>query len=249
MNDNDEARRQKLLHAYDQERQDERAYWSTAATIMLTALTLLVAAALTAKSVPWAVWIVVPFAAFAIGAYNVQQSAIGARRRWYMEALEIELSRNEEPLLIDKEEMPVRIMLNNRYTWSLASLGKEKDESAGPWAIGIFVANIISPILLVSGVVGLSIYRIVDSGHTVVASIIGIVLIILLFFLFWSMLVLTDAGSRDASWKLGPPSGDPNSASEIVYSALAAAKDVEGDSRKQLVEVLHRLLERVVKIE
>lgn len=84
----DDVRVQKLLHAYDLERQDERAYWSTAATVMLTALTALLTVALIAKNAPWQVWMAVPIAAFVVGAYLVQQSAVGARQRWYMEALE-----------------------------------------------------------------------------------------------------------------------------------------------------------------
>lgn len=94
----DDSRLQKLLHAYDLEPQDERGYWTTTSTLMLTALAALLTVALVAKSPPWGVWIAVPFVAVALGAYHVQQSAIGVRRRWYMEALEQALNYNECPL-------------------------------------------------------------------------------------------------------------------------------------------------------
>ncbi|MGI5457997.1 hypothetical protein ACQEWB_33445 [Streptomyces sp. CA-249302] len=203
-----DARLQKLLHAYDLERQDERGYWTTTSALMLTALSALLTVTLVAKSPPWGMWIAVPFIAFALGAYHVQQSAIGARRRWYMEALEVELSKGEWALVVDErvetdrkvfEPAEIRPFANNGYTWSLAT--NDPERAAGVAAICIFVGSVLGPALLIAGAVAVSLFRIVDSGHPCVAWGVGIPVVLLLAALIWTMFTLTTRESRQKSWE------------------------------------------------
>lgn len=202
-------RREILLRAYDLERQDERGYWTTIPTLVLSALTI--TATLTAIAPPstWQAWIVAPVLAVGIFSFWVQQSAVGARRRWYLEALEYELS-GEDELLIDQEfeekskgrqRRSIRILFSNRYSWSLAA---NTGDIAKSWlAKGLFALTFATPGLILAVVIAVSVVKL-WSDHHVWSIVVLIVAGLLFFFLACCFLVLADFGARQKSWQAEP---------------------------------------------
>jgi hypothetical protein len=196
----EDARREKLLRAYDLERQDERVFWSTTSTLMLTALAAVVTLTIIAQPRTWGVWVAAPFISQFIAAYYVYQAAIGARRRWYMEALERELSTNEASLTVDKNDIPVRLFAYNRYSWSLNTF--EGRYAAGPWAIVLFgMINTIIGLLLGSViVVALANLR---ADHPLAFALTLTGTIFMLTLLTIADIVLLGEASRNATWTKG----------------------------------------------
>jgi hypothetical protein len=194
---NEDARREKLLRAYDLERQDERAFWSTTSTLMLTALAAVVTLTIIAQPREWGVWVAAPFIGEFIATYYVYQAAIGSRRRWYMEALEQELSKDETPLTIDKDNIPVRLFVYNCYSWSLNTF--EASYAAGRCAILLFIAINLVVVLLLGSVIIVSLASLY-ADHTLaffltlIGSAIGLIL------LANSNRILLGKASRNETW-------------------------------------------------
>ncbi len=211
-----EQRRELLLRAYDQERQDERAYWTSIPTLVLSALTITVTATVVVPSNLWGVWVVAPFLAIGIFSVWVQQSAVGARRRWYMEALEDELSgddkieidqayvkksRKDTPLQV-RTRTRVRILFSNRYSWSLAA--NTSDLAKQKTAIVLFVLTFGTPGVIPALVVGGGVWRLAASEHYSAASIVGSTSVVLLTFLYYAFATLPGFYARQRSWEADP---------------------------------------------
>jgi hypothetical protein len=199
------SRAEKLIQAYDQERQDERTYWWTTSTLMIAAL----AAVLALTTAPlgdnaWGVWVVTPLFSNLILAYHVHQSAMGARRRLYLEAIERELSKGEQALEIDSGAAvsDIRPMAYNRYSWSLASNQKTV---APQWLARLFFrAMTFIPLFLLLCVEVTSVWRLAE-GHRLWAIFVGLLSAAMTAFLVYSLWKLTDDWSRKKSWSTAPP--------------------------------------------
>jgi hypothetical protein len=201
----DAARTEKLLRVYDQERQDERAYWWTTSTLMvgaLAAVLVLVTAPVSAKV--WGIWIVAPLFTNLVFAYHVNQSAIGVRRRVYLEALERELCIDEAPLEVDSRHAAslIRPMAYNRYSWSLAS--NQSEIAPQLLARFLFRAMVLVPLAILVSVEVTSVLRLLDR-HSTWALIVAIVSWVLTMFLALSFWKLGDDRSRRISWSTAGP--------------------------------------------
>ena len=186
--------------AYDQERQDERTSWWTIATLLLTALAALVALVMVPLDEgAWGIWAVTPLLANVLLSFYVYQTAIGARRRLYMEALESELSTDESGLTIGDTDN-VRILAYKRYSWSLTAFGKDQAPEWSARALYSMTTS-IPPLMLVCAEFT-CVWRLWSAGHTGWAVATGLASLALTSFLAWTHTKLHSQRSGDTSWRL-----------------------------------------------
>jgi hypothetical protein len=204
----DKERRDLLLKAYDMERQDERAFWTTTVAYMGAAATILVTVTLIAKPSSWGVWGVTPAVGLAFLAYYTQQASIGSRRRVYMECLESEICFGVDKLRLGGQA--VRPLINNRYTWFFCTT--EKIRSNGYARSLFFIINLIPQLLFVFLLTTCT-WRLWSDHHIVrvlvlTYGITGWLIILNLLFM------LASSKSLKATWEaaaLGATSGNPSS--------------------------------------
>jgi arginine exporter protein ArgO len=151
MTSNAELRLQKLLLAYSQERDDERAYWTDTAFLILTIVGSLTALGALASNIPWFAWVAVPVGATMLLVFHVQQWQLGAMRRARMDALEIELSEGEPGLLlkIGSESVTVRLFPFNRITLVLAS-GNRSDSPMRTARVMFRITSLVPVVALIA---------------------------------------------------------------------------------------------------
>jgi uncharacterized BrkB/YihY/UPF0761 family membrane protein len=150
----DEQRKLMML-AYEQEREDERSFWTSTSTLLLSALgVVLLLTAGTSKD-NWGLWVAAPFLSAPLLAFYLHQGAIGARRRTYMTALEIELSSGAEGLTVLGES--VRPLAGSGYTWTMNTF--EPKRAAGLTAAALFLLINSVPFALLGAVFMTAVYR------------------------------------------------------------------------------------------
>ncbi|XUL89233.1 hypothetical protein ACQ86D_23460 [Streptomyces galilaeus] len=186
--------RELYLKAYDMERQDERAFWSTTVTYMGAAATILVTVTIVARPSAWGVWAVTPIVGLAFLAYYSQQACIGARRRTYMEALEERLCEGMSDIVVDGK--PVRALVYNRYTWFFNA--REPVNSVGVARV-FFYAIIAIPQFLFAILLFTSCWRLWDE-HRWIALAVGIIGFVLALLITIIAGYLAGEESRQTTW-------------------------------------------------
>lgn len=188
-----------LKLAYEQERQEERQFWTQTITYYVAAITALSAVVITAGDrAPWGTWILAPVLTAALMSFYVQQGAIGGRRRLYMNALELALSNGQGSVAVEGGPS-IRPLANNSLTWYFTTVETKRTR---PAAIFLFVLVNLFPIVLSGTIVVASIYHLAH-GHHVAAAwftsvLIGcmIVTLVTTLALTWSPKSMTDSFSR-----------------------------------------------------
>jgi hypothetical protein len=191
----DKERRDLLLKAYDMERQDERAFWTTTVAYMGAAATILVTVTLIARPSSWGVWGVAPAVGLAFLAYYTQQASVGSRRRVYMESLESEICLGVDKLRLGGQA--VRPLVNNRYTWFFSTTEEVRSNRSARW---LFVIINLIPQLLFVFLLVTCVWRLWGDHQIVrlivlIYGVIGWLVILTIFF------TLALPKSLDATWE------------------------------------------------
>jgi len=187
-----------LVMAYEQERADERAYWSTTTVLLLGGLTVVAALAASSLTLSSWAWAALPLIVWPLVVYFAHQAVIGGCRRNLLFALEEAISTQRRPLTVNGElvlDVPY-----SRYAWGMTTFDK-------PWADSnarvLFAMANLAPVILSVIIIAVAAIRVWVSSP--LAAIVSIFLSTLLYgSLLYVSLKLLSPKNVKAIWQVRP---------------------------------------------
>lgn len=188
-----------LLAAYTEERADERQFWAVTTSLVLAFVTAGVGALALVPSRLWLIWAIAPFVSPGFFCYWAQQSSIGSRRRYYMDALERALSG---PQQIRVEGVDVRLLNFNRYTLSMNAW--EHEYASWP-ARGLWLLSIGTVAGLAYSIPAISAIQLTLNGRPLIAGLSALLGSLFLSLIFGLGLATMTPRSRMSTWTFAQP--------------------------------------------
>jgi hypothetical protein len=167
---------------YEQERQDERAFFSSTAGLLVGGLSVVAAVVGAVGTNHWQFFVIGPGLTASLYAYFAHQTVIGARRRVYMAALERFLQEESGAgmLRLPTSASIVPLAGFSQYSWTANTF-----EKFATWPSKILFASVNAyPLALALTVPTVSVIRLANGSHSkwlwAVGIIIGTQLIVIL---------------------------------------------------------------------